>query len=707
MSKQSPINFVFIFILLLPFMDFLSFFNNSCFLSLSILSKGILLIYALFYIFKNTEHRKIFLFFCIYFFIYSCYLIKENLSMEFFLTNTITIFSLPILILFFANYKKEAINKKTIFYLSLITLVLFQISYIFSISMDSLYSSYLLLFSCAFIYIKESNNYLLKVFYFLFFIIVLLLIHNFLFSLGFLFLFLYFLCQKEIRKSFKTLVTVFVLLFVLTLYIKPLNFQNKSLEGFSEISERLSSLEKVHQKFKESSALEKVLGMKEVDRKTNIDFFDIFYYLGILGMGFYIVFFFYVLNKSKLSKQYCYTFIFFFLYSYFGNILTNIYIIPYLALLFLISKNEKGIMKKNILFVSNMYPDEKNPHYGIFVKNTYEILKKDNVIDLVVIHKSERKVKKLVSYVYLCGVSFWKAIFNNYDFIYVHFISHTPIGVFFPYLCSKNTKLVLNVHGNDLVADTKTDAKYLTLSKLFLKRTDIVISPSKYFERILRKDYKIGKEKIVIYPSGGVDTNKFKKVNKKNALKNAKLDLKYKYFGYISRIEKDKGYDTFVKAIHELEKKKISKEIKFLLVGDGSEEDNLNILIKKYKLEDRIIRRPLVSQEELVSIYNSLEAFVYPTRRKSESLGLTGIEAMACEVLVIGSNKFGPSDYLIDNENSLTFDPLDFKELAEKIEQALKMSKKEKDNLTKNARLKSEEYGIEIIEKIILKVFRK
>ena len=115
----------------------------------------------------------------------------------------------------------------------------------------------------------------------------------------------------------------------------------------------------------------------------------------------------------------------------------------------------------------------------------------------------------------------------------------------------------------------------------------------------------------------------------------------------------------------------------------------------------------MVSQEELVYVYNSLEAFVYPTRMASESLGLVGLEAMACETLVIGPTKYGPSDYLISNENSLTFSATDFEELSEKIKEVFQMKATTKKKLIKKALETSQEYSTEKTKNILLKVLKK
>jgi glycosyltransferase involved in cell wall biosynthesis len=265
----------------------------------------------------------------------------------------------------------------------------------------------------------------------------------------------------------------------------------------------------------------------------------------------------------------------------------------------------------------------------------------------------------------------------------------------------------LNVHGNDIIADSDNELKNEIKSYRYLAYADKVITPSIYFKNLLKEKYHVKESKIIIYPSGGVDINKFHKINKKIALKNASLKDDIKYFGYISRIEKDKGYDTLILAINELKKHKKLNNIKFLIIGNGSEENILDELILKYKLKKYIERRPFATQDELVNIYNSLTALVYPTRRKSESLGLTGLEALACETLVIGSNKYGPSDYLINNENSITFNPEDYHELTLKIEESLKLKVKERNRLTKNGREKALKYSLENTKDNLLNVFKK
>ena len=214
--------------------------------------------------------------------------------------------------------------------------------------------------------------------------------------------------------------------------------------------------------------------------------------------------------------------------------------------------------------------------------------------------------------------------------------------------------------------------------------------------------------KVYVYPSGGVDTTKFKKIDKKEAKKEFSLADKYNYIGFASRFEKDKGYDVFLKAIKELlDKKELKENDRFLIVGTGSEEDKFNELVEKLNISNYLEVRNMVSQDELVYMYNSLDIFVFPTYRKSESLGLVGLEAMACETLLIASNNYGPTDYVIDNKNAKFFKPKDAKDLANKIIDIRKMNNEEKNKMKKKARETAIKYDSKNTKKIIIDVFKE
>ncbi len=659
--------------------------NTSCFL--------IVLIYLL----KKTNHQKVIFFLIGYFLIEVIYLITIKGSFFINVSQVLTFFSLPLFILFFSNLPKKANHHQITF-----LFVFFFILSLFLQNGDELNLLNLIFLPFILTYAFKSHSYLLKMMLFVLIFLTTLRAKNTLYTISLLTIIVLFcfINYKKILKSIKKNELKSLVFLAMLLGIIALSIPN--IEGMSLIKEKTFSNLFSELDLSSSSIL---LG-GHFSLQNNNDALNLFASLGGIGCLVYTFLLIYIFIKIKRFKNNKLALSCLLVLSFVTkNTLTNSFLILLLSFLFL--KIDKKKEDKDVLLVSNMYPSLKYPHYGIFVKNTYDLLINNSYkVDLVVMHKQDSFINKFLSYLKLVSFSFFKAIFNNYNYIYVHFASHSPIGVFLPYLFSKETKLVMNTHGNDIVPDQKEDERYLFISRLSIKLADVVVAPSFYFKNILLRKYNVPKNKLVVYPSGGVDIVKFHKIPKKEAQKKLNLDSKTKYFAFVGRIEKDKGYDTLIKAMNHLKKKEKLKNIKFILVGSGREENQLNDLIKKYKLEKSIIRKPLVDQQELVYIYNSVEALVYPTRRKSESLGLTGLEAMACETLVIGSNKYGPSDYLKNNENSLTFNPSDDLEVADKIIEALNMSEKEKNKLTNKGRKTALSYSLENTKALFLSIFK-
>lgn len=359
---------------------------------------------------------------------------------------------------------------------------------------------------------------------------------------------------------------------------------------------------------------------------------------------------------------------------------------------------------KKILLISNMYPSKKFPHYGSFVKNTEKILIENGyLVKKAILYKTNNKMLKLFHYFLFYLKIVWMGLFCSYDYIYAHYASHIALPLLIIKKIKSKTKIIMNVHGNDVVPEDKHDEFYIPLVKKILGKSNVIISPSKYFEEILIHDYKIAKNKIVIYPSGGIDLNVFKEYDKEYSKKQIDLDSQYRYIGYISRIEKDKGWDTFLEAIHYI-KKDISKDIKILVIGSGSEEERYRSLVKEYELEDIIIKRDFLNQTQLVYAYNALEIFCFPTYRKSESLGLVGLEAMACKIPVIASNMGGPKTYIKNGENGFLFEPRNSKQLGNLIKDVL-IKENKIEEILKNARSTAKEYSNDKISKKLITIF--
>lgn len=763
MDKEKFNKFIIIFLLIEPLIDVLTSFqvrNNIGLFSIGTIIRGLFFLFIIIYLYKNNYSRKSILLFLLYVFLAMIYYLSDskiNIFSE--IINIIKIFYLPFIICFFNNYENEKINDKFTLGIYLIYLNLILIPYLFNVgynisdvyvnkkgylglfySGNEISAVILSLMPVAVNYIYNSKNYILKVFVLLETLFSVMLIGTKTLFLGFIVIVLYFII-KYIKNNFILLSTkmklIFVSIFILCISIlvlvtprlsvtKNLNvslnyykieklddlFTYESIDNIM-FSKRLTYLNKINSEYKKGDLKSYIYGIGNTKimniKDIEIDIFDIFYSIGIFGTFIYLLILIVSINKVKLKGYYKLSLILILIASLFsGHILTEPMVTIYIGLLYILNKNKKEDNKKKILLVSNMYPSEKYKFYGSFVRNTKILLEENGfIVDKVVKYKETKFLNKLFSYIMFYIKTTIKGIVNNYDYIYVHYISHSSFGAIIPKVTSKNTKLVLNAHGNDVVADFDFEKKNEKKSKKFLKFADNVVVPSNYYKKVMIDKYGVSENIITVYPSGGVDTEKFRKKDKNESKKISNLKEEYSYIGYISRIEKNKGYDVFLKAIKNLEEEGKIGNKKFLIIGTGSEEDKMYKLIKELDILKYLEIRNMVSQDELVDIYNSLDLFIFPTYRESESLGLVGLEAMACETFLIASKNYGPTDYVINKKNGLFFEPKDDIDLKNKILEYENLNQEQYKKIIKKARQTAIKYDFKNTAHLILDVFKR
>ena len=144
---------------------------------------------------------------------------------------------------------------------------------------------------------------------------------------------------------------------------------------------------------------------------------------------------------------------------------------------------------------------------------------------------------------------------------------------------------------------------------------------------VLRK--KGYKGPIRLIPQFGVDEELFR------PMPEVRADDRPFTIGYAGGLIHEKGVDVLLKAAARL-----SDEWRVHLVGAGKEEKRLRQLARRLGIEERVIWTPRVPSTEMPRVYNQFDVLVLPSRTRSnwkEQFGRVLIEAMACEVPVIGS----------------------------------------------------------------------
>lgn len=356
---------------------------------------------------------------------------------------------------------------------------------------------------------------------------------------------------------------------------------------------------------------------------------------------------------------------------------------------------------KKILLLSNMYPSKQFPHYGVFIQNTEKILEENNFeITKVVIPKTNKKMKKIYNYLKFFLVSTCLALFKKYDYVYIHYPSHSGI----PILISNNLKkqnIVINIHGNDLIPETQKDELFIKNTLKLSKLSQKILVPSNYFRNELINKIPEIADKIIVFPSGGVNNETFFKVEKRVSKNKLCLDENKKYIGFVGRIEIAKGWDIFLKMVSEI----TDPNIEFIVVGNGSEENKFYEMVENLGIKNRILKYNLLSQKEINLVLNSLDIFVFPTYRRSESLGLVGLEAMGTNAILVAADNFGPTSYVEDKRNGFLFESKNVESLVSVIEEVLDLTEQEIAQIHDNAVLTLREYSQSIISSKLKSAF--
>lgn len=137
-----------------------------------------------------------------------------------------------------------------------------------------------------------------------------------------------------------------------------------------------------------------------------------------------------------------------------------------------------------------------------------------------------------------------------------------------------------------------------------------------------------------------------------------------KLVGNIGRLIKEKGLDKLVKAVSKL------SDYYLMIPGRGDYKEELDKLIKSLEMEDRIYRHGNLGYKELVDYYNSLDIFVLATQTTSnckEQYGMVLIEAMRCQLAIVGSSSGAIPEVLKDYPKHLIFQEDSIDDLVDKI----------------------------------------
>jgi phosphatidyl-myo-inositol dimannoside synthase len=220
----------------------------------------------------------------------------------------------------------------------------------------------------------------------------------------------------------------------------------------------------------------------------------------------------------------------------------------------------------------------------------------------------------------------------------------------------------ISLHGLDINLALKNKPR---LTKKILQTAKLIITNSKNTATLISHlDLPADKIKVV-YPSVDLqkNINKDKLLNLEQRLGIIDTDLVLLTVG---RLNKRKGHDLVIEAIA----KNKDLPLKYLIVGQGEERENLLKLAKNRQIEDKIIWAGRVADSELIYYYKLANIFVTPHRMTNvdvEGFGIVFLEAADCQLPIIAGSSGGVTEILTDQEDSLLVEADNLEQLSQAI----------------------------------------
>ncbi len=261
---------------------------------------------------------------------------------------------------------------------------------------------------------------------------------------------------------------------------------------------------------------------------------------------------------------------------------------------------------------------------------------------------------------------------------YVHYITHG-------YFDKSSKKLV----------------EYLTLFYCDTTANELIVPTRKTWD-LFKEKYMFEKD-IYIVPTG-IEIERFykEKINNEEVLAiSKKLGLSKNDFImlFVGRLGKEKNIDFLIDCHKDLLNS--IPNLKFIIIGGGPEEEYFKERVNKLKLNDSIMFTGMVPWADVPKYYQLANIFV--TASKTETQGLTVIEAMAAGVAPVCIDDESFTNTVIDGLNGKIFkNKKEFKNIVISLYKDNKLLK----NLSKQARINAELHSSTHYAEPVLNVYK-
>ncbi len=221
--------------------------------------------------------------------------------------------------------------------------------------------------------------------------------------------------------------------------------------------------------------------------------------------------------------------------------------------------------------------------------------------------------------------------------------------------------LVVSTWGSDVLISPAKSWLHKRRVKYVLKRADLVTADAEVAAQAVCR-LGVDPARVMVSPMGIerslLDQSEKKQRAQVTVLSNRRLEPLY-------------DVATLVKAI-PLVIEQCKKEIRFVILGEGSQKSRLLNLAIKLEVESCLDFKGTVSRESLLQFYRDSDVFV--STSKSDSTSVSLLEAMNFGLIPVVTDIPGNREWIEDGKNGFVFTASDPESLAQKILYAIDRS---------------------------------
>ena len=247
-----------------------------------------------------------------------------------------------------------------------------------------------------------------------------------------------------------------------------------------------------------------------------------------------------------------------------------------------------------------------------------------------------------------------KSIFHLPCYINVQFATQASIIAYMlKEYFGNNLNYSLTYHAYDIYFNNKWFKRLVSSSQS-------AFSISKYNIEYVIKKYHIKSEKIQLSRLGVFYPNRTHKLNKKDQF----------VIGFLGWFNDKKGVRYLLKSLKILKEKRLKKQFKLLLAGDGPKKEAWLKLIAKLNITEYVEYLGVLNSNEKRRFYSSIDVFCLPSirvRNDMEGLPVVLMEAISYNVPIISTNISGIPEICINKYNGLLIEERNEVLIAEAI----------------------------------------